>query len=84
MAPIRPRPNEPGASSAAAATKTAARPTSEWNAATSCGRAVIWMRRAMKVPMAPPITMPGRIQVKSIMPGVRQVTTMAITMPTMP
>ena len=30
---------------AAAATNTAARPTSEWNAATNCGSAVIWMRR---------------------------------------
>ena len=43
-----PMPNASGAFSAAAATNTAARPTSEWNAATSCGSAVIWMREAMK------------------------------------
>ena len=36
-------PNACGAFSAAAATNTAARPTSEWNAATSCGSAVIWI-----------------------------------------
>ena len=33
-----------GCVKAAAATKTAARPTRLWKAATSCGRAVIWMR----------------------------------------
>ena len=32
---------------AAAATQTAARPTRLWNAATSCGSAVIWMRSAI-------------------------------------
>ena len=36
-----------GALSAPAATNTAARPTSEWNAATSSGIAVIGMRCAM-------------------------------------
>ena len=51
-----PMPNASGAiRSAAAATNTAARPTSEWNAATSCGSAVIWMRSATSVPIAPPI-----------------------------
>ena len=50
-----PMPNASGAFSAAAATNTAARPTSEWNAATSCGSAVIWMRSATNVPIAPPI-----------------------------
>ena len=39
-----PMPNASGAFNAEAATNTAARPTSEWNAATSCGSAVIWMR----------------------------------------
>ena len=56
-----PMPNASGAFSAAAATNTAARPTSEWNAATSCGSAVIWMRSATKVPMPPPMTMPSTI-----------------------
>ena len=46
---------------AAVATQTAARPTRLWKAATSCGSAVIWMLSAIKVPMAPPITMPARI-----------------------
>ena len=41
-----PMPNAAGAFSAPAATNTAARPTSEWNAATSCGSAVIAMLRA--------------------------------------
>ena len=45
-------PNASGAFSAAAATNTAAMPTSEWNAATSCGSAVIWMRSATTVPIA--------------------------------
>jgi hypothetical protein len=40
-------PKASGFTKAAAATSTAARPTSEWNAATSCGIAVIWMRRAV-------------------------------------
>ena len=39
------------------ATSTAARPTKLCRAATSCGMAVIWMRRARMVPMtAPPAT----------------------------
>ena len=41
---------------AAAPTSTAAMPTSEWKAATSCGIAVIWMRRAVTRPIAPPIS----------------------------
>ena len=45
-------PKASGAFSAPAATNTAARPTSEWNAATSCGSAVIWMRRATTAPIA--------------------------------
>ena len=44
--------NASGAFSADAATNTAARPTSEWNAATNCGRAVIWMRSATATPIA--------------------------------
>ena len=59
--PSVPMPNASGAFSAAAATNTAARPTSEWNAATSCGSAVIWMRSATKVPIAPPMMMPRKI-----------------------
>ncbi len=61
MWPGTPMPNASGAFSAAAATNTAARPTSEWNAATSCGSAVIWMRRDTVTPMPPPMTMPAMI-----------------------
>ncbi len=61
MWPGVPMPNASGAFSAPAATNTAARPTSEWNAATSCGSAVIWMRRAITAPMLPPMTMPSTI-----------------------
>ncbi len=39
---------------------TAAMPTSEWNAATSCGIAVIWTRRAITAPTAPPIAQADR------------------------
>ena len=55
-------PNASGAFSAAAATNTAAMPTSEWNAATSCGSAVIWMRCATTAPIEPPMTMPTHDQ----------------------
>ena len=41
---------------------TAAMPTSEWNAATSSGICVICTRRATTAPIAPPTTMPPRIQ----------------------
>ena len=61
IAPGTPMLNASGAFSAAAATNTAARPTSEWNAATSCGKAVIWIRSATTTPMPPPIRMPNRI-----------------------
>ena len=44
-----------------AATSTAARPTSEWNAATSCGMAVMAMRRAITAPMPPPMARPPTI-----------------------
>ena len=82
--PGTPSPKASGEIKAAAATNTAARPTSEWKAATSCGSAVIWMRSATKVPIAPPITSPPRISQGETTPGERTVTPMAITMPTMP
>jgi hypothetical protein len=50
-------PNAPGATKAAAATSTAARPTRLWNAATSCGIAVIAIRRAVTMPITAPIAM---------------------------
>ncbi len=54
-------PNASGLRKAAAATSTAARPTSEWKAATSCGMSVILMRRAVTIPMTAPIPMAARI-----------------------
>ena len=86
MLPCVPIPNASGAFSAAAATKTAARPTSEWNAATSCGSAVIWMRLATTVPIEPPIAMPTRISttVPKPMPAWNSVANTAISMPIMP
>ena len=60
-APEASPPPQAASSSAAAATSTAARPTRLWKTAISWGRAVIWILTAMKVPMAPPTTMPARI-----------------------
>ncbi len=82
--PATPKPEASGEMNAAAATNTAARPTSEWKAATSCGSAVIWMRIATKVPIAPPMIRPATISQGETTPGVATVTPMAITMPTMP
>jgi hypothetical protein len=47
-------PKAAGLRKAAAPTSTAARPTRLWNAATSCGIAVIWMRRAVVRPTTAP------------------------------
>ena len=82
--PGRPRPKASGETNAAAATNTAARPTSEWKAATSCGRAVIWMRMATTAPIAPPMTRPPMISQGATTPGEATVTPIAITMPMMP
>ena len=54
-------PIDTGLLTAATAISTAARPTSEWNAATSSGICVICTRLAMTAPMAPPTTMPAKI-----------------------
>jgi hypothetical protein len=65
----------------------AARPTSEWNIATSCGIAVIWMVRARQAPMPPPIAKPRMISShESPLDGGRSasVVTTAIAMPIMP
>ena len=55
-------PKSAGLRKAPAATNTAAMPTSEWNAATSCGIAVISMRLAITKPAAPPMAMATRIR----------------------
>ena len=82
--PATAMPKASGDRKAAAATNTAARPTSEWKAATSCGRAVILMRMATTEPMAPPITRPRMISQGDSTPGEATVTPMATTMPAMP
>ena len=56
-------PNATGLRNAAPATSTAARPTSEWNAATSCGIAVIAIRRAVTRPIAAPSPIAARISI---------------------
>src|SRR4030095_3088417 len=55
-------PNASGLRNAAAPTSTAAMPTRLWNAATSCGIAVIWILRAVTKPMAPPTTTDARAE----------------------
>src|SRR5680860_1627341 len=69
-----------------AATSTAARPTSEWNAATSSGIAVMAMRRAITAPMVPPTAMPPTISAQeSAVAGwaTASVVTTAMAMPDM-
>ena len=86
MWPGTPIPNAAGAFSAAAATNTADKPTSEWKAATSCGSAVIWMRRATTTPMPPPTRMAIAISRNPVpdMPRCSRVAPTAIPMPTIP
>ena len=81
-----PIPKLSGAYMAAAATMTAARPTSEWKAATSCGMAVMAMRRAVTAPTLPPMARPSTISAKPPSDGVASasVVTMAMPMPIMP
>ena len=59
-------------------------PTREWNAATSCGIAAIWMRRAITPPISPPIRMATPISGSDRTPGLASVVTMAMAMPVMP
>ena len=56
--PTEPIPIDDGTYKAAEATKTAASPTSEWNAATSWGIAVIAIFLAIVKPIEPPIPIP--------------------------
>src|SRR5215467_12237570 len=62
-------------------------PTSEWNAATSSGIAVMGTRRAITAPVPPPIAMPTTTSAQAPMPAggwEASVVTMAIAMPIMP
>ena len=62
-------------------------PTSEWNAATSSGIAVIGTRRAITAPVPPPIARPRTTSAQAPVPAggwYASVVTMAIAMPTMP
>src|SRR5262245_17393506 len=87
MWPMVPMPNAFGAYSAPAATSTAAMPTSEWNAATSSGIAVIGTRRAITDPMPPPQAMPSTTNTQDPNPAggwEARVVSTAMTMPAMP
>ena len=82
-----PMPKASGANSAPAATSTAARPTSEWKKATSCGILVISIRRASSAPKPPPRPRPKITSSQPPKPeGERKasVVTMAMAMPIMP
>ena len=87
MLPTVPMPYASGVVSAAAATSTAAMPTRLWKAATSCGIAVIEIRRAMTAPVPPPMPTPSTIRPHvspSAMSASTRVVTIAIAMPVMP
>ena len=60
--PESPIPYALGLWKAAPATITAAKPTKLWNAAINCGRAVIWIFKAIEVPITPPIKIPRTIK----------------------
>jgi len=87
MLPVTPMPKASGDMKAAQATSTAAIPTSEWNAATSCGMAVMAMRLAMIAPMPPPMTTAPMMNIQTsllVMSWRISVVAMAIAMPIMP
>ena len=65
---------------------TAARPTRQWKAATSCGIEVMAMRRAVTAPTEPPISSPSTIRPKPPGEGTASasVVAMAMPMPIMP
>ena len=77
-------PNASGLRNAAAATSTAAMPTREWNAATSCGIAVIAIRRAVTRPITAPIAIAIRISGRLATSWMNRVVPTAIAMPIMP
>ena len=76
-----------GTIKAAQATNTAAKPTSEWKAATSCGMAVIGIRRAITAPMPAPMPSPEKMS-PQVNPeeasNCNMVVTTAMAMPIMP
>ena len=87
MCPGVPMPNAAGEYSAPAATSTAAMPTSEWKAATSCGILVIGTRWAITAPMPPPIAIATTTSTKPPRPcgGLStSVVASAMPMPIMP
>src|SRR3954469_1241478 len=87
MSPGTPISNARGAYSAAAATSTAAMPTSEWKAATSSGIEVIGTRRAITAPTPPPMAMPRMTSTQATPSAggwLASVVATAIAMPTMP
>jgi hypothetical protein len=77
-------PKASGLRYAAVPTSTAAMPTRLWNAATSCGIAVIWILRAVTRPIPPPTTIAPMISAMDAIGCVASVVTMAIVIPIMP
>ena len=77
-------PKAPGLRKAAAATKTAAIPTKEWNAATSCGMSVMAILRAVTQPMPPPMAIAPNISGSDATSCVTKVVTTAINIPATP
>ena len=87
IAPGSPIPNASGARNAAQAMNTAAMPTRLWNAATSCGIAVIGMRRAISAPGTAPAATATRIRTqvpKPLFSSTNSVVRTASPMPIMP
>ena len=76
--------NASGLRNAATPTSTAAMPTSEWKAATSCGMSVMAMRRAVTTPITAPMPIAIRISGRLATECTSRVVPTAIAMPIMP
>ena len=84
--PKSPRLKAEGFKKAAMATKTAAKPTRLWKPATNSGIAVIGILKAIKAPIAPPITRKNITYIKELekFPTDKNEITIAITIPAIP
>ena len=84
--PIVPRLKASGFKKAAIATKTAANPTRLWKPATNSGMAVMGILKAIKAPIAPPITKNIITYINEVekFPTDKKVTTIAIIIPAIP
>ena len=86
MLPRDPKLKASGFKKAAIATNTAARPTKLWKPATNSGIAVIGILKAIKAPIAPPITKKiiTKVNVIEKFPTDKNVTKIAIIIPAIP